>query len=84
MKISLFRVWPKVIRICDSEGETFFPVLGHFKRETGNIIVKNPNEDEKDTVGNFLLYITVINIEVCDTNKNSIMTPKFENELGIR
>lgn len=40
-------------------------MLGHFKRETGNIMVKNPNEDEKDTVGNFLLYIVVINIEVC-------------------
>lgn len=71
----------KVIRIYDSEEETFLPVLGLFKREIGNMMVKNPNEDEKDTVGNFLLYITAINIVLC---KNSVVIPKIENELGIR
>lgn len=67
----------KVIRNYDSEEETFLPVLGLFKREIGNMMVKIPNEGEKGTVGNFLLYI-IINIVV---SKNSVVIPKFENEL---
>lgn len=32
----------------------------------------------------FIVYSGYKYRSVCDTNKNSVMTPKFENELGIR